>query len=43
MIFMIMVNDVYDDDNMMMIMMMFMMLMMKINDLYVYDVYDYGK
>ena len=38
MIFMIMVNDVYDDDNM-----MFMMLMMKINDLYVYDVYDYGK
>ena len=38
MIFMIMVNDVYDDDNM-----MFMMLMMKINDFYVYDVYDYGK
>ena len=38
MIFMIMLNDVYDDDNM-----MFMMLMMKINDLYVYDVYDYGK
>ena len=28
MIFMIMLNDVYDDDNM-----MFMMLMMKINDL----------
>ena len=38
MIFMIMVNDVYDDDNM-----MFMMLMTKINDFYVYDVYDYGK
>ena len=38
MIFMIMLNDVYDDDNM-----MFMMLMMKINDFYVYDVYDYGK
>ena len=38
MIFMIMLNDVYDDDNM-----MFTMLMMKINDFYVYDVYDYGK
>ena len=38
MIFMIMLNDVYDDDNM-----MFMMLMTKINDFYVYDVYDYGK